>query len=95
MVPSFVLAVGILTLQAVFTHYVSYSRLKDIKQMGFPILVVGSAADLMIRASNSYLLRDALEPAEFIDLKDSGHGVHVECAQDFHDAIVRNFHRAT
>jgi pimeloyl-ACP methyl ester carboxylesterase len=47
----------------------------------------------LISSRNSYLLRDALQPAEFIDLNDAGHAVTMECTEEVVEALVRNWKR--
>jgi len=49
---------------------------------------------MKVRPKNSFLLAKAMPNAEFIVFAGAGHGINMECADEFHDAIKRNFNRS-
>jgi len=80
-------------LAAVTTHYVSKDRLAVIKKAGIPVVIMTGTDDTLVRPINSHILKSILEPAEFHIFEGAGHGISVECADDFHQLIIRNFRR--
>ncbi|EFA79118.1 hypothetical protein PPL_07943 [Heterostelium album PN500] len=82
-------------IKTVTTHHITDSRLRELKEKtNIPILVMCGDIDHLVRTSNSFLLRDILSPAEFIQF-DSGHCINVEHKQEFNEALARNFKRYT
>jgi pimeloyl-ACP methyl ester carboxylesterase len=81
-------------LRAVSTHYVSKTRLKQIKDMDIPIVVMTGTIDHLVRPSNSKKLAQVLEPAEFLIFEGAGHAINIECFDEFHAAVLRNIKRA-
>ncbi|EGG16966.1 hypothetical protein DFA_07947 [Cavenderia fasciculata] len=91
-VPTLAAVVG--HIRTVYTHHLTDRRLAAIKASGFPILIMCGDIDYMVRTSNSFLLRDHLAPAEFLQFK-SGHCINVEYEIEFNEALVRNFNRGS
>ncbi|ORX96090.1 alpha/beta-hydrolase [Basidiobolus meristosporus CBS 931.73] len=72
---------------AVIRHYVSAKRLREIRDKGFPILVVTGTIDLLVRPSNSYYLAKELE-ARVEVFRGSGHVVPVEQEERYNKLLL-------
>eukprot|EP01133_Synstelium_polycarpum_P002628 gene2628-3022_t len=79
-------------LRVVMTHHVTDKRLNIIKENKIPITIMCGTDDHLVRTSNSFVLRDILTPAEFIQF-DSGHVINVEHEAEFNAALARNIQR--
>jgi len=74
---------------AITTHSLSSHRLKKIKAMGIPIGIVTGTDDPLVRPQNSHVLKDHLEPTEFLVWEGAGHAVNVEMYHDFNSLVHR------
>eukprot|EP01126_Amoeba_proteus_P011254 TRINITY_DN14514_c0_g1_i1.p1 TRINITY_DN14514_c0_g1~~TRINITY_DN14514_c0_g1_i1.p1 ORF type:complete len:301 (+),score=41.01 TRINITY_DN14514_c0_g1_i1:185-1087(+) len=78
-------------LGAVFTHYVSSARLEELKNSKVPVLIMTGTKDKLVRPINSFLLKDILEPEEFIVFEGAGHMIHKERYLEVNAALCRHF----
>ena len=73
---------------AVMSHYISYKRLRFLRDLAFPILAVAGGQDNLVSSHNSTKLAKALN-AELLLFDDAGHGVNEQHAAEFNAALER------
>jgi len=76
---------------AVFLHYVSPARLKQIRDSRIPVLVITGTDDKLVNPTNSYYLKEALQAEQFIVLEGAGHMIHRECHKEVNTALNQHF----
>jgi pimeloyl-ACP methyl ester carboxylesterase len=81
-------------LLAVATHYVSWSKLAQIKNAAFPKLIMVGTEDKLVREINSYLLHKAIG-GTFTVLDGAGHGFLVEMPDEVNTNLQAVFERGT
>eukprot|EP01132_Coremiostelium_polycephalum_P005391 gene5391-6724_t len=81
-------------IRTVFTHNVSPKRLAVIRDSKIPITIITGTDDHLVKHSNSYYLRDNLNPSEFIVIDGAGHCVNVENNDTFNEAMLRTFKKS-
>ncbi|DBA05418.1 TPA: hypothetical protein N0F65_007580 [Lagenidium giganteum] len=70
---------------AALSHYVSDERLREIRDHGFPILLLGGNKDIIIPAREMHTLHRIMGDAEHVECimyEDAGHGVFVKYADE-------------
>jgi len=78
-------------LGAVLMHYVSTTRLQELKKSKVPVMIMTGTKDRLVRPTNSRILKGILDPEEFIVLDGAGHMIHQECAAVVNQALHRHF----
>ncbi|OQS07921.1 hypothetical protein THRCLA_20034 [Thraustotheca clavata] len=80
---------------ALMRHDVSPSRLQQIQQAGFPILIVAAKLDRLLHSDNSkYLYKHLKGPLTHkVIFEDTGHAVHVQQRKNVVAALVQHFDR--
>jgi len=76
---------------AILAHYVSPARLSRIRASRIPVLIMTGTEDKLIGPSNSYYLKEELQPEQFIVLEGAGHMIHRECYQQVNSALHQHF----
>ncbi|OWY99470.1 Serine protease [Phytophthora megakarya] len=76
-------------LLAVRTHWVSDERLAAINEAGFPILLIGSAMDILIPPQEMQTLRDHLkgDHVQTLFFEQGGHGVILQYPEEIADGL--------
>jgi len=75
-------------LSAVVGHYVNNERLKKLRESKIAILIMTGTKDVLVKPSNSYVLRNILEPEQFVVLEGAGHMIHRES----HEIVNKTMH---
>jgi len=90
-VPATPFKTAIRHLSAVLTHKVGRKRFHVIKEAGcnFPILVMTGDSDTLVPPENSKILARMLG-VEPIVVKNSGHGLHLQCSAEVNEALEKN-----
>jgi len=70
----------------------SFDASDRLPEMHIPTLVLTGSRDLVIPRENSYLLAEMIPGAEIVMLPGAGHGIQVECADEF-NTIADHFIR--
>ncbi|OQR87599.1 serine protease family S33 [Achlya hypogyna] len=78
---------------AVMLHRMSYWRLRQVAEAGYPILIVGAKKDRMLHPDHSKQLYEALRgPKTTLAMYEgSGHDVHVQHRDEVAAALVAHF----
>ncbi|THV04314.1 alpha/beta-hydrolase [Dendrothele bispora CBS 962.96] len=74
---------------AALTHHLSLKRLRMISRTVPKIVILCGDDDTLMRFSDSQKLKDAMPEAELVRWKETGHGIHFQRPQDFHELLVR------
>jgi len=74
-------------LLAPITHHVSQDRLLKLKESQLPILVMTGTNDLLVKHENSFDLKEILDPKIFLVFDGAGHGINVECREQWNKAV--------
>lgn len=92
--PSLIGVVG--QLLAIQTHFVSDERLAEIRDAGFPILILGGMRDILIPVVESIMLFERMKAAHVKPLffEDGGHGIGIQFVEEVADALVETFARS-
>eukprot|EP00644_Phytophthora_capsici_P003912 jgi/Phyca11/564599/estExt2_Genewise1.C_PHYCAscaffold_150346 len=82
-------------LLAVRTHWISDERLAAINDAGFPILLVGSAMDILIPPCETMTLREYLkgDHVDTLFFEQGGHGVILQYPEEIADKLTGLFQR--
>lgn len=93
--PSLIGIVG--QLLAIQTHFVSDERLAEIRDAGFPILIMGGMKDILIPVVESITLYERLkaEHVKPLFFEDGGHGLGIQFVEEVADALVETFARSS
>lgn len=79
---------------AALTHHVSQDRLHRISRNIPKVLILTGDDDHLVRPSNSVYLKKQMPEAEFVQWKDTGHGIHVEHKEEFNALLEKAFEEA-
>ncbi|DAZ96374.1 TPA: hypothetical protein N0F65_010741 [Lagenidium giganteum] len=80
---------------AVLSHFVSDERLREIRDHGYPILLLGGEKDTVIPSRETYKLHEILGDAHHVDTviyDDAGHGVFIQYVDEVAEDVVRTMH---
>jgi pimeloyl-ACP methyl ester carboxylesterase len=82
-------------LLAVRTHWISDERLAAINDAGFPVLLIGSAKDILIPPREMQTLQDYLkgDHVETVFFEQGGHGVIMQYPEEIADGLTKLFLR--
>ncbi|KAI8068715.1 Alpha/Beta hydrolase protein [Gongronella butleri] len=69
-------------------HWVSASELQTIRQTGIPVMIVTNSWDNFVHSSDSYYLRDQLQPVTFLVFDDTGHVVPTARHREFNASLA-------
>jgi len=75
---------------AVLSHNVNHARLVEIRDAGFPILIIGGKMDRLLHPGNSEYLASALSSSHtrIAWYENAGHGVCLQCTNGVTDDLV-------
>jgi pimeloyl-ACP methyl ester carboxylesterase len=78
--------------KTIFSHNMSTARLQDLRDQGFPILIVGAGNDALLHPGHSQWLYEALEAphTRLVYYPQSGHAVYMECANQLSDDVLQH-----
>jgi len=76
---------------AAFTHYVSPSRLFTLSSSIPRILIVTGDKDNLVNSKHSWYLKEHIPGAEFVVFPRTGHVIHIQRKDRFHEVLMRNF----
>lgn len=78
---------------ALMFHFVSDDKLRQIRDYGFPILVVGAQQDHCINVSHALHFRDVLasDHTQFVMYEDAGHAVLLQHIDEVADNLISTF----
>ncbi|KAH6888355.1 alpha/beta-hydrolase [Coprinopsis sp. MPI-PUGE-AT-0042] len=76
---------------AALTHYVSPSRLSTISQQIPKVAIVTGDTDTLVNPQHSFDIKKSMPEAEFIQWKDTGHGIHHHRAKLFNALLERTW----
>eukprot|EP01111_Echinosteliopsis_oligospora_P009354 TRINITY_DN2724_c2_g1_i1.p1 TRINITY_DN2724_c2_g1~~TRINITY_DN2724_c2_g1_i1.p1 ORF type:complete len:335 (+),score=105.11 TRINITY_DN2724_c2_g1_i1:54-1058(+) len=82
-------------LKVCWTHFISDERLDQLKHSGIPILIITGTIDELVSDVNSRKMHDHFGTSELVVLEGAGHGVHIEEAEKFNEALLRHIQKAT
>ncbi|KIY66558.1 alpha/beta-hydrolase [Cylindrobasidium torrendii FP15055 ss-10] len=74
---------------AALTHNVDCERLRKISSSIPKITLVTGDTDLLVDASNSVRLKKCMPEAELVQWTNVGHGIHIQCKDEFRDLVER------
>lgn len=82
---------------AVKTHFVSDERLELVRDVGFPILIVGGKKDIVLPLIESVTLMERMQAdhVRALFFQDGGHGVCVQFMEEVADALAGTFARSS
>lgn len=80
-------------IQAVFTHYLNYTQLLQIRYSTFPTLVLVGTEDKLVNPVNSKMLAETLG-SEYVVLEDAAHGLLAEHPEKSNAILKAFFERA-
>lgn len=49
--------------------------------------------DHLVNPSNSFYLKEMLNPVDFVVFEGAGHQINVECSEAYNEALVKHFKR--
>lgn len=80
---------------AVLSHYVSDERLREIRDFGFPITVIGGGQDVIIPARESRTLQHVLaaDHVRAVMYEDAGHGAFIQYLDEVASDIIGTVRR--
>jgi len=76
------------------THSVSTHRLRQISETVPKVVILCGDEDHLMHLQHSRDLKASMPKAEFVQWKDSGHGIHSQRPDEFRDLLDRVFHEA-
>ncbi|KAF5373116.1 hypothetical protein D9758_001722 [Tetrapyrgos nigripes] len=71
------------------THHVSPTRLSTISRVIPKVVILTGDEDQLVATENSFYLKKHMKEAEFIQWKDTGHGIHFQRTKEFNGAVER------
>jgi len=74
---------------AALTHYMSLDRLGLISRSVPKVVIVCGDDDHLVGLKHSRRLKAAMPEAEFIQWKDTGHGIHFQRPKEFHELLIK------
>jgi len=83
----------LLQVGAVISHYISWSRLRSIKNWNIPVLVINGAYDNLVDPVNSRMMAKATN-AEHLYFKEAGHGVNEQYEHECNNALQTHFNKS-
>ncbi|KAF4315782.1 hypothetical protein BBO99_00009137 [Phytophthora kernoviae] len=77
------------------THFVSDERLREINDMGFPVLIVSGMQDFVIPAAESIILKECMigDHVRTLFFDNGGHGAACQFADEVVHELVETMHR--
>ncbi|KAI0080593.1 alpha/beta-hydrolase [Panus rudis PR-1116 ss-1] len=71
------------------THHVSPARLNSISKSIPKVVIITGDEDHLVSPKNSFYLKKHMPEAEFIQWKETGHGIHMQQKKMFNELIER------
>ncbi|KAJ7108611.1 alpha beta-hydrolase [Mycena epipterygia] len=81
-------------LAAALTHRVSADRLRQISEAVPKIVILCGDQDSLVDLQHSRDLKACIPGAEFVQWKETGHGIQSQRCAEFRDLLIRVFHGA-
>jgi len=73
------------------THHVTRERLRGICEAIPKVLILTGDQDNLVSPANSLYIKSCMPDAEFVQWKDTGHGVHAQRHKEFNQLLERVF----
>jgi len=74
---------------AALTHYVHPTRLQAVSSSIPKVVLLTGDQDNLVQPSNSVRMKNSMPEAEFIQWKETGHGIHLQRLAEFNALIER------